>query len=127
MFSTAPPVFVSVTGCGALVVVTVWLGKVREADERVAAGPGPPIPLNGIVCGLLAALSVMVTDPYRLPLAVGVKVTLIVQFAPAATVVPHELACAKSPVAATLVMINDPLPLFVKVTVCAGVLVDPNG
>jgi hypothetical protein len=75
MFNTATPVFVSVTDCGALVVVTVWVPKVRVAGKRVTAAAGTPVPLNRTVCGLPEALSVMVTDPYRVPGAVGVKVT----------------------------------------------------
>jgi hypothetical protein len=75
MSNTAAPVFVSVTNCGALVVVTVWVPKARVGGKRVTAGAGAPVPLSGIVCGLPEALSVMVTDPYRVPVAVGVKVT----------------------------------------------------
>jgi hypothetical protein len=37
-------------------------------------------------------LSVIVTAPVRAPVAVGVKVTLIVQLAPAATELPQLLA-----------------------------------
>jgi len=36
-------------------------------------------------------LSVMLTEAVRLPLAEGVKVTLIVQLLPAATELPHVL------------------------------------
>ena len=50
-----------------------------------------PIPVKIITCGLPEALSVMVTEALRLPLDVGSKVTLIVQFAPAATLAPHVL------------------------------------
>ena len=42
-------------------------------------------------CGLPLALSVMLTEAVRLPLAVGMKVTLIVQLLPAATELPHVL------------------------------------
>jgi hypothetical protein len=119
MFNTAAPVFVSVTGCGELVVVTVWIPKVRAGGNRVTVGTGPPIPLNRIVCGLFAALSAMVTDPYRLPLAVGVKVTLMVQLFAGATEAPQLLVWAKSPLAATLEMFKAALPVLVSVTVCA--------
>ena len=43
------------------------------------------------VVGLPLALSVMLTQAVRLPLAAGVNVTLIVQWAPAATELPHVL------------------------------------
>ena len=80
-----------------------------------------PVPERPIVWGLLLALSVMLTEAVSLPLAVGVKVTLIVQLAPAATEVPHVLVWAKAlalvAVIARLVMLNVPLPLLVRVTV----------
>ena len=43
-----------------------------------------PVPLREIVCGLLAALSLMVTTPVRVPVAVGVKATPTVQLPPEA-------------------------------------------
>lgn len=53
---------------------------------------GPvPVPLRLIDCGLLGASSAMMRTPLALPGADGVKVTLIVQGAPAAKLVPHVL------------------------------------
>ena len=66
--------------------------------------------------------------PERLPLAVGVNVTLITQLLPAATgalvlqVVPLA-ATAKSPVAAMLVKVKDAVPLLVTVTALAALVV----
>ena len=48
----------------------------------------------------------------RVPAAVGVKVTMRVQDAPAFTVLPQLLVWAKSPAVAILVMLNGPLPVF---------------
>src|SRR5437879_10739133 len=63
----------------------------------------------------------------RFPLAVGVKVTLKVQLAPTATVVPQSLVCAKSPgfgpAMAMLVMTNVAPPVFCRVMVCAELVV----
>lgn len=42
-------------------------------------------------------LSVIVKVAVRLPIAVGAKVTLTVQFPPAATELPQVLVCPKSP------------------------------
>ena len=53
-----------------------------------------PVPDKVTVCGLLLALSVTVIVPGSLPATVGVNVTLMVQFPPAATEVPQVLACA---------------------------------
>jgi hypothetical protein len=66
---------------------------------------------------------VIVTAPVRFPAAVGVKVTLIVQFAPAATLDPQVLVCAKSPEAVIWEMESAALPEFVNVTVWAALVV----
>ena len=58
--------------------------------ERLTTGAVPvPLPERLMTCGLPLALSVMVTAPVRVPVAVGVKVTLIVQLFPVATPVPQ--------------------------------------
>ena len=58
--------------------------------ERPTTG-AVPVPVRLMVCVAGLALSVMVKEPLREPLAVGVKVTLRVQLAPAATVAPQLL------------------------------------
>ena len=80
----------NVTLWAALVVPTSWLANVRLAGDRPAAG-AIPLPLRAAVCGLPLALSAMVTEAVRVPVAEGVKVTLIEQLAPAATEVPQVL------------------------------------
>ena len=66
--------------------------KARLVGERLTAPAVPvPVPEKLTVCGLPLALSVMLTAAVRLPLAAGVKVTLIVQLAPAATELPQVL------------------------------------
>ena len=79
------------------------------------------MPLSVTLWGLPLALSVMMSEAARLPLAEGVKVTLIVQLPPAATELPHVLVWAKSlalvPVTVTLVIVNVALPVLVRVTV----------
>jgi len=50
-----------------------------------------PVPDSETVCGLLVALSVMVSVPEALPAAVGVKETLSVQLALGATVGLEQL------------------------------------
>ena len=103
MINVALPVLVRVTVCGALVVPTAWeVAKVTLAGERLAMGAVTPVPVSEIVCGLLAALSVKVTEPTALPAVVGVKVTLMVQIPPAATGEPQVLVCAKPAVAIML-------------------------
>ena len=51
------------------------------------------------------------------------KVTEMVQLAPALTVVPQVLVWEKSPLAVMLEMVSDPVPVLVRVTVCAALLV----
>jgi hypothetical protein len=89
-----------------------------------------PVPVSPTVCGLFAALSVMVRVPVRVPVAVGVNVTLIVQLALAANVagsVPHVFVSAKSADAAAMEMIvRVAVPVFVSVTVCAALVVFSN-
>ncbi len=93
MLSVAVPLLVSVTACAALVVPTCWLLKVRVLLDNVTAG-AIPVPLRLTLCGLFGALSVIDSVPVRVPVTVGVKVTLIVQLAPAATEVPHVFVWA---------------------------------
>ena len=119
----APPRLLSVTDCAALVELTGWPGNPRLAPETEASGVAMPIPDNAIVCGLLPELSTIVMDPNRLPAAAGVNVTLMVQLAPAATLVGQLLSWAKSPVAEMLDMISAALPAFVSVTPCAALVV----
>lgn len=65
----------------------------------------------------------IVTCPVSVPSSVGVKVVLITQDAPAATVAPHVLVCEKSPSTAMLVMVSVALPVFVNVEGIGAVLV----
>jgi hypothetical protein len=108
--------------------VTAGLPNVKLLAERVTAGAATavPVPVRLTVCGLPVALSVIVTKPLRVPAVVGVKVTLIMQFEPGLTVVPQVFVCAKSPLAATLEMLNDVDPLFVNKTLCVLLVVPTN-
>jgi hypothetical protein len=58
------------------------------------------------------------------------KVTLRVQSAPAATLVPHVFVCVKSaastPVTVMLVTFSVPVPVLVRVTVCGALVVATN-
>ena len=48
-----------------------------------------PVPLSGTFCGLPAALSLMLSAAIRAPDAEGLNVTLMLQLAPFASVVPQ--------------------------------------
>jgi len=101
-------------------VPTTWLAKVRLVGERLTAG-AVPVPVRLAVWGLPLALSVRVMAALRVPVAAGVKVTLIVQLVPAATLDPQLLVCAKSPglvpVSAMLEMLKAEFPVLFRVMV----------
>lgn len=121
MVNGALPVFVRVTVCGALVMPMPWLLKLRPVRERNTRG-ATPMPPRETTRGLPVASSVTVMVPIRAPMTVGVKVTSMAQFAPAATALPQVFVCAKSPVISMLVMAKAASPAFVSVMV-SGVLV----
>lgn len=81
------------------------------------------LPVRLTECGLPAALSLMASEPERLPAAVGAKVTLNVQLAEGATVEPQVLLSEKSPVTATLEMVSGPSPVLLRVTVWTELVV----
>jgi hypothetical protein len=93
--------------------------KVRLVGQRLAVGAAPVRP-KLTVWGLPEALSVMVTEALRAPVADGVNATLIVQFPPAATLLPQLFVCAKSPgfvsVIATAELLKVALPALETVT-----------
>jgi len=98
------------------------LPKVRLVGAKLALDAAP-VPVRLTVCGLPVALSVTVIVPGRLPAAVGVKVTLMEQLAPAATEGPQVLVWAYGALAAMLVMVRAAVPELVSVTVCAALVV----
>jgi hypothetical protein len=93
-----------------------------------------PVPESDTVCGLPAALSATDSLAVRAARTVGRKVTLIVQLAPAARLLPQVLVCAKFdllvPVMEMLEIVMVAVPVFVSVTVRAALVVliawEPN-
>jgi len=83
----------------------------------VASAKSCPVPLSVTVWGLPAALSVIVSVPVRLPVAVGVKVTLIVQLEPAATEPAQVLVWEKSPEGLMSSGVRTPVPGLLSVMV----------
>src|SRR5580658_1560314 len=126
MLTAVLPVLLNVTVWAVVVVPTFSLPKLRLVAERFRPG-AVPVPLRVTDCGLPAALSVMVTLAVWLPLAAGVKVTLMEQLAPAARELPQVLVWAKAPllvpVMAMLVMVMATVPVLLNVTVCAALVV----
>jgi hypothetical protein len=69
------------------------------------------------------AVSVIVMLPVKVPVVVGVNVTLIVQVAPAATEEPQVLVSPKFVPAVIDVTVIATVPVLVRVTTCAGLVV----
>lgn len=65
-------------------------------------------------------LSETVSAPVREPPAVGLKETVIVQFAPAARLDPQLFNWLKSPLVEMPEIVRDTFPLFVSLTSCAA-------
>src|SRR5581483_8819781 len=119
IFKMPRPVFVSVTVCGALVVDISCVAKVRLLGESVTAAT-TPVPVSVTVCGLFGALSETLTAAFRVPVAVGLKYTDILQLAPADTDVPQVFVWEKSPLFVPVMLItavNAMFPVFFSVTV----------
>ena len=111
--------FLSVNVFAALVPPTTVFAKLALAGVSVACGP--PVPLSGTLCGLFAALSLMVTAPVRSPTCVGVKLTLNLQLAPTARVAPQVFTgIAKSLLATMLAIFSVAAPVFDMVTAFAA-------
>src|SRR5260370_14721315 len=123
----ALPLLVIVRGSAGLGVPTKRPLKTKLTGERVIAGAVMPRPLSETVCGLPMALSVNVMEPLRVPTAVGVKVTKMVQLPRAARLPPQLLVWAKSPLAAIVRLLSARTALvLVSVTDC-GALGVPTG
>ena len=90
------PEFVSVTVFDALVVPTFWLPNASVEGVTVALATPPPVPVSETVWveAVLPALSLILSVPVRVPAAVGVKVTAMVQLPPIATL-PAQVLVAE--------------------------------
>jgi len=125
--SAALPVLERVTACELAEEFTMVAAKVSEAGEMPASGAGVvPVPVKLTVCVLPVApllLSVTVNVPVLAPAAVGVKLTLMVQDPRAVTLLPQLLVWEKSPLMAMLATVSAALPVLLRVTVCAALVV----
>jgi hypothetical protein len=125
------PELVRVTLCAELVVPTCCWPKLRLVGEKLTAGAvATPVPLSATVCGEAGALSVTETLAPRDPAALGVKVTEIEQLEPAASVEGlsgQVFVCAKSPAFVPVIpielIVRAPVPVLVRVTLCAELVV----
>ncbi len=103
--------------------------KLRLVGERLMAG-AIPVPVKLATCGLPLALSAMLSEAVRVPVAAGVKVTLIVQLLlgavtlPAGRPEPQLLVWENSVEEVEMVeIVKAALPVLVSVMVCAALVV----
>ena len=82
-----------------------------------------PVPVRLTVCGLFDASLVATREPVRVPDAVGVKVTAMVQTAPIASELPQLLLWVKSPPGTMLLMLIVAVPVLLSVTDWEALLV----
>ena len=120
-----PQVFVWEKNVEPVIVMLLMLSAVLPVLLRVVVSVFPtvpklrlaglnsttvPVPVRLTVCGLPAALSVIDSVPVRVPLCVGLKVTLMVQLASAARLEPQVFVWLKSSFAAILAILSAILP-----------------
>ena len=91
------------------------MAEVEEPDAA-AIVKSSPVPERVMVCGLPSAVSTTAMAPVLVPPLVGLKVMLKVQLALTATLEPQLLFWEASPLTATLMMLRDAPPVFVRVT-----------
>jgi len=107
--------FATVTACGALVEATCTFPKLTVAS---------PVS-ETVCCDPVEELSLTMSEPKVVPPKPAVKVTLIMQLAPAASVAGQLFDCANGLVARMPEMVNASAPLFVSV-MAAAPLVTPT-
>lgn len=91
MFSVAFPLLLMEMVSDGLDDPTSRLLKTKLPGESVIAGALMPIPVRETICGLPTALSEIMMLPVRVPVAVGVNVTKMLQLAWAARLLPQLL------------------------------------
>ena len=121
MASGMLPLLVSVTFCVAEVPKTTVVKFTEVGDNRTTV----PVATRLTTWGLVESLSVMVSVPLLLPEKVGVKVTLMLHCAIAATDDPQALLAEKPALEATLEMVRV-VPRLLKSTSVSALLLDPT-
>ena len=108
----------------ALVVSTDW--SANAADEGDKTAGSTPSPLNCAVWGEVEELSFTLRVPVLAPRAVGVKVTEILQFAPAASAfgaIGHFEVCPKPAETEILLIVSGTVRVLLRVRVRAVLVV----
>jgi len=130
MVCEAVLVFFTVTDIGELAVSCSVGGNVNDPGVTVTVGCPAVLPCSVTICGLPdVALSAIVKVPLLAAVPVGVKVTKIVQLAPAASgeasveQVPPETANGPLGVILENVSVSEPVLVFFTITVIGALVV----
>jgi len=116
------PGLLSETDWALLKVPTIWPTKVRFDADNEAIGAAP-VPVSATDWGLSTPLSVIFTAPTMIPVAVGAKLTEIVQLVPTPSDAGQLLVTEKSPVASMLLIWRGAFPELFKVKLCGELVV----
>jgi len=113
------PVFLRVTDCAVAETPTAVAGNVIVVALKEATG-STPVPVRVMACGAPEALSAIETAPVNIPVAAGLKVTVMEHDAAAAKLVPQVLTSEKDDLAVPVMVIPEmdsvPVPVFLSVT-----------
>ena len=122
--TAVPPVFATATGNGAEGVPTSSCPKSTLAGLNRTAPAVTPVPKRLTVIDPPCTFAVMVICPVRAPPCVGENTTWIEQLAPGAIDACAQLSVSpKSASTVTDAGVSASVPVFVNVTVCAGLIV----
>jgi hypothetical protein len=106
---------------------TVWVAGVAVKPKSAAGGGVVAVPVNALVCGEPAALSLTLSVAESLPAAVGSNVTEMLHEAPAAREVPQLFddvkAAVFAPVRVIPEIVSAALPVLLSVADCAALFV----
>ena len=100
-----------------------------ESKPGICCHWAAPVPVKLTLCVLPATTllsSVTVSAPVRVPVASGVKVTLMVQLESAPTPLPQLFVSEKSPLAVMLEICSQAHPVLFRVTASEALVVPTN-
>ena len=128
MCSVALPLFDTVIFLTALVTPTVWLPNATVAALSFTSGAAIAVPVPSSAVASALEFETTFNDAVRSAATAGLNVTLIVQLAPAASVLPQVFVCGKSvelvpPIVMLLIVSTTDALVFLSVANCAALVV----
>jgi hypothetical protein len=121
---TVPPVFDKVIICAAVVWFTTVAAKVSDPGVNTIVAGAVPVPFSIAVICPPATFANAVSNPLRVPVAVGTNFNCTVHVAPTVSICPAQvLFSTKSPLTVRVLIFTGALPLLVMVSVCIALCV----